>query len=213
MAPTHSDIRASLPPARRARIEAPTAELVAEVEGLAALRKLAERSQAEMARELNIKQPSVHKIEKQTDDGKWKFVVNEESTVGVKVEESELRLITGSIPFEIHDEAGALFNGNLTVTADAFTPDAPAVFNLLDWSGLSSSPTFASRFTFTGYLTGNGDEASGLDLPDISGSGYFWDINGFKTNGTIAIVMIVPEPSRLLLLGLTLGAMLVKRRR
>ncbi len=54
------------------------------------------------------------KIEKQTDDGKWKFVVNEESTVGVKVEESELRLITGSIPFEIHDEAGALFNGNLT---------------------------------------------------------------------------------------------------
>lgn len=106
-----------------------------------------------------------------------------------------------------------LFNGNLTVTADAFTPTATEVFNLLDWSGLSSSPAFASRFTFTGYLTGNGDEASGLDLPDISGSGYFWDISGFKTNGTIAIVMIVPEPSRLLLLGLTLGAMLVRRRR
>jgi len=106
-----------------------------------------------------------------------------------------------------------LFNGNLTVTADAFTPTTSEVFNLLDWSGLSSSPAFASRFTFTGYLTGNGDEASGLDLPDISGSGYFWDISGFKTNGTIAIVMIVPEPSRLLLLGLTLGAMLVRRRR
>ena len=67
MGRTHSDIMAKLPPARRARIEARTAELVAEVEGLAALRKLAERSQAEMARELNIKQPSVHKIEKQTD--------------------------------------------------------------------------------------------------------------------------------------------------
>lgn len=106
-----------------------------------------------------------------------------------------------------------LFNGNLTVTADAFTPTAPEVFNLLDWSGLSSSPTFASRFTFTGYLTGNGDEASGLDLPDISGSGYFWDISGFKTNGTIAIVMNVPEPSRLLLLGLAMGIILFRRRR
>jgi autotransporter-associated beta strand protein len=105
-----------------------------------------------------------------------------------------------------------LFNGNLTITADAFTPTAPEVFNLLDWSGLSASPTFASRFTFTGYLTGKGDEASGLDLPDISGSGYFWDISSFTTNGTIAIVL-VPEPSRLLLLGLALGLMLIRRRR
>ena len=54
------------------------------------------------------------KIEKQTDDGKWKFVVNENSQVGVKVEQSELKLITGSIDFEIHDTAGALFNGHLT---------------------------------------------------------------------------------------------------
>ncbi|MDI1313423.1 autotransporter-associated beta strand repeat-containing protein [Prosthecobacter sp.] len=104
-----------------------------------------------------------------------------------------------------------LFNGNLTVTADAFTPTAPEVFNLLDWSGLSLSPTFANRFTFTSYLTGNGDEASGLDLPDISGSGYLWDISSFTTNGTIAIV--VPEPSRLLLLGLALGLMLIRRKR
>jgi autotransporter-associated beta strand protein len=106
-----------------------------------------------------------------------------------------------------------LFNSNLTVTATAFTPAAPEVFNLLDWSGLSTSPTFASRFTFTGYLTGHGDEASGLDLPDISGSGYYWDISSFTTNGTIAIVMLAPEPSRLLLLGLALGGMLVRRRR
>jgi len=54
------------------------------------------------------------KIEKQTDDGKWKFVVNENSQVGVKVERSELKLITGSIDFEIHDATGPLFNGHLT---------------------------------------------------------------------------------------------------
>ena len=67
MGRTHSEIMAALPPERRRKIEARTAELVAEVEGLQALRKLAERSQAEMAKELKIKQPSVHKIEKQTD--------------------------------------------------------------------------------------------------------------------------------------------------
>ncbi len=54
------------------------------------------------------------KIEKQTDDGKWKFVVNENTQVGVKVERSELKLITGSIDFGIHDAAGALFHGQLT---------------------------------------------------------------------------------------------------
>jgi len=104
-----------------------------------------------------------------------------------------------------------LFSGNLTVTADTFIPTAPEVFNLLDWSGLSASPTFASSFTFVGLLTGNGDEASGLDLPDISGSGYLWDISSFTTNGTIAIV--VPEPSRLFLLGLSIGLLLARRRR
>ncbi|MBN8419890.1 MAG: autotransporter-associated beta strand repeat-containing protein [Verrucomicrobia bacterium] len=104
-----------------------------------------------------------------------------------------------------------LFNGNLTVTADAFIPTAPEVFNLLDWSGLSASPAFANRFTFVGLLTGNGDEASDLDLPDISGSGYLWDISSFTTNGTIAVV--VPEPSRLLLLGLSFGLLIARRRR
>ncbi len=106
-----------------------------------------------------------------------------------------------------------LFNSNLTVTAAAFTPTAPEVFNLLDWSGLSAAPTFASRFTYTGLLTGHGDEASGLDLPDISGSGYFWDISNFTTNGTIAIVQTVPEPTRAVLLGLALGALLLRRKR
>jgi len=64
---TRTEIIAALPPARRQKIEARTAELIAEVEGLKALRLLAQRSQEEMAATLKIKQPSVHKIEKQTD--------------------------------------------------------------------------------------------------------------------------------------------------
>ncbi len=105
-----------------------------------------------------------------------------------------------------------LFNSNLTVAAPGFVPTAPMIYNLLDWSGLSAAPTFDSRFTYTGSLLGNGDEASGLDLPDISGSGYYWDISSFTTNGTIAVV-IAPEPSRLLLLVLALGMLLIRRRR
>jgi autotransporter-associated beta strand protein len=87
-----------------------------------------------------------------------------------------------------------LFNGNLTFGPTAFTPTAAEIFNLLDWSGLSATPTFASRYTYTGLLTGNTDEAPGLDLPNISGSGFLWDISQFTTNGSIALV--VPEPSR-----------------
>ncbi|MBB5030608.1 beta strand repeat-containing protein [Prosthecobacter vanneervenii] len=103
-----------------------------------------------------------------------------------------------------------LFNGNITITAPGFTPTVAAVFNLIDWSGLASAPTFDSRFTYLGLLTGNGDEASGFDLPDISSSGLAWDISGFITNGTIAIV---PEPSRWMLLGMSLALSLLRRRR
>jgi hypothetical protein len=67
MGRTRQEILAGLPPARRAAVEARAAELHDEVEGLRALRLLAERSQAQIARSLGIKQPSVLKIERQTD--------------------------------------------------------------------------------------------------------------------------------------------------
>lgn len=64
---THEDMMARLPEARQARIKARAAELHREVEGLKALRELTERSQAQIAQSLGIKQPSVLKIERQTD--------------------------------------------------------------------------------------------------------------------------------------------------
>ncbi|WP_066522413.1 XRE family transcriptional regulator [Sphingobium cloacae] len=67
MGRSRSEIMATLPEDRRRRIEARTQELVAEVEGLKALRQLAERSQEQIAETLGVKQPSVHKIERQTD--------------------------------------------------------------------------------------------------------------------------------------------------
>ena len=67
MGRTREEIMASLPKARRAQIEARAAELQSEVEGLKALRLLAQRSQEQIAESLGVKQPSVLKIERQTD--------------------------------------------------------------------------------------------------------------------------------------------------
>lgn len=67
MPKTHEEMMARLPKARRTRIEARAAELRREVEGLKALRLLAERSQEQIAQALGVKQPSVLKIERQAD--------------------------------------------------------------------------------------------------------------------------------------------------
>ncbi len=61
------DVIASLPEARRVRVEARAQELKEEVEGLGELRRVAGKAQTEIASILNIKQPSVSKIEKQAD--------------------------------------------------------------------------------------------------------------------------------------------------
>jgi len=64
---TLDELLAELPPERRARVEARGAELIAEVEGLKALRKLTHRSQEQIAQTLGVKQPAVVKIERQAD--------------------------------------------------------------------------------------------------------------------------------------------------
>jgi hypothetical protein len=67
MGRTRQEIIASLPAERQAKIEARATELHSEVEGLKALRLLTERSQEQIAQSLGVKQPSVLKIERQTD--------------------------------------------------------------------------------------------------------------------------------------------------
>jgi DNA-binding XRE family transcriptional regulator len=67
MSVTFEEVLASLPADQRSDIEARSRELHHEVEGLKALRILAKRSQEQIAQGLGIKQPSVLKIERQTD--------------------------------------------------------------------------------------------------------------------------------------------------
>jgi DNA-binding XRE family transcriptional regulator len=61
------DVIAALPKARRDSIEARYRVLREEVESLAALRKAVGKAQVDVASKLGISQPSVSKIEKQTD--------------------------------------------------------------------------------------------------------------------------------------------------
>jgi DNA-binding XRE family transcriptional regulator len=64
---TLEEVIAAMPPESQARIAARSAQLHAEVEGLKALRKLAARSQEQIAQSLGVKQPAIVKIERQTD--------------------------------------------------------------------------------------------------------------------------------------------------
>ncbi|WP_432212051.1 XRE family transcriptional regulator [Bosea vestrisii] len=62
-----NDFIATLPQEEQAAIDVRYRELKQEVEGLRELRQIAGKAQADIASALNIKQPSVSKIEKQTD--------------------------------------------------------------------------------------------------------------------------------------------------
>ena len=67
MGRTLSEMIDALPKQRRERVDARYRELKDEVESLRELRKAAGKAQAEIAATLKIKQPSISKIEKQTD--------------------------------------------------------------------------------------------------------------------------------------------------
>ncbi|MBL9183339.1 MAG: autotransporter-associated beta strand repeat-containing protein [Verrucomicrobiaceae bacterium] len=86
-----------------------------------------------------------------------------------------------------------IFNGNLTVGPATLTPTAARVYQLLSWTGLATT-TFASRYDFTGYLDGDGDEPAGLDLPDVAASIYTWDISNLENDGSIALI-VRPAPA------------------
>ncbi|MBN8928457.1 MAG: XRE family transcriptional regulator [Alphaproteobacteria bacterium] len=67
MGHTLDEVIASLPAEEQAAIEARYQELKQEVESLRQLREIAGKAQLDVAAALNIKQPSVSKIEKQAD--------------------------------------------------------------------------------------------------------------------------------------------------
>jgi autotransporter-associated beta strand protein len=84
---------------------------------------------------------------------------------------------------------------------------AGQLFNLVDWYG-----------TFTGgFNVGSGATTGGIygdfDLPDISSTSFNWDTSAFASHGVIAVVNVIPEPSRAMLMLLGLLALGFRRRR
>jgi len=67
MVRSFDDIIAPLPHDEKVAVDAPRQDLMREVEGLRKLRKIAGKAQVDIAAALKITQPSVSKIEKQTD--------------------------------------------------------------------------------------------------------------------------------------------------
>lgn len=97
-------------------------------------------------------------------------------------------------------------DGTITVGfASGFTGSTLAVgnsFDLFDWNTV-----VATSFNVS----------SDLVLPDISTFGFSWDTSHFldagSAGGVISVISYVPEPSRVVLLGLALGGLCVRRRR
>jgi autotransporter-associated beta strand protein len=96
-------------------------------------------------------------------------------------------------------------NGKIAVTNfGTYTPVEGDLFNLMDWVSLTANSfTFGSRYQ-------NGTETTDLDLPSLSG-GLLWDTSLFQSHGVVVVVS--PEPGRVMLLLLGLLAMLGRRRR
>ncbi|MES2594756.1 MAG: autotransporter-associated beta strand repeat-containing protein [Verrucomicrobiota bacterium] len=114
--------------------------------------------------------------------------------------------------FSVSGSGTLIMSGNIRVNASSLTVSQGQVFNLLDWNTLVTA-NFSGFNLGNNYRNGSGDNGSQFDLPDISASpNLAWDVSRFTTSGVIVVVLI-PEPSRLLLLGMALGAMFFRRRR
>lgn len=104
---------------------------------------------------------------------------------------------------------GASVGGTPTVlveTTGSASMGMGDVFKLIDWSSISTgtagtigTPGGSSAFS----------AASDLVLPTLD-SGLFWDTSAFSTYG---VVVIVPEPARIVLFLFGLAALLLRRRR
>ncbi len=88
--------------------------------------------------------------------------------------------------------------GTITVLSNGYgagQAQVGDVFNLMDWAGIAG---------------GSFNAATDFTLPDLTSASLSWDTSAFTTYG---IIVVVPEPSRTVLLLVGLGGLLVRRRR
>ncbi len=104
--------------------------------------------------------------------------------------------------------SGTFGDGSVLVGGMLGSVQAGQVFNLIDWSGAAITGNFDVG-GFNRYDATNNVIAGDLDLMSL-GAGFGYDVSAFTTYG---IVVIVPEPSRALLLLFGLFGLMLRRRR
>ncbi len=100
------------------------------------------------------------------------------------------------------------FSGNLTVRPEGFSAAMGQVFNLVDWTAAVGAD-FTGFNVGTNYRTGADDNLLQFDLPELTG-GLLWDVSRFTTAG---VIVVVPEPGRVMLMMLGVGMLGFRRRR
>jgi len=97
---------------------------------------------------------------------------------------------------------GTTAGGTVKLLNNSASLGAGSIFKLLDWTTVGTADSLAGSGTFT---------LADLDLSDVAlGSGLSWDTSAFTTYG---VLVVVPEPSRILLLLLGLCSFALRRRR
>ena len=103
--------------------------------------------------------------------------------------------------------SGGLGNGTVSVRNNGYTPAFGDVFNLLDWVNAGAMGGTFSATTSGNFTTGGAWDD--IDLPTLSPD-YAWDTSAFASHG---VLVVVPEPSRALMLMLGLLGLMIRRRR
>ena len=107
--------------------------------------------------------------------------------------------------------------GNIVVSQSGYLQGGE-LFNLIDWVNITTGGFKATDVDITVGLDGRtragGESLTGtdyvdLDLPSL-GAGLFWDTTYFNNYG---VVIVVPEPSRVMLLFFGLFGLFFRRRR
>lgn len=125
-----------------------------------------------------------------------------------------LATITGSgahdqLSFEGASGSELIFQSSLHIVDAGLSPQAGQIFRLLDWTSLVNA-NFSGFDTGMNYRDGSSDDLAQFNLPNLSLHGLVWDISAFTTSG---VIVVVPEPSRALLLVSGLALVLLRRRR
>jgi autotransporter-associated beta strand protein len=104
--------------------------------------------------------------------------------------------------------SGTMGSGTVSITSlGGYTGVQGDVFNLLDWQSVTMNGSFTGTNGLNFFT--NGGVWGDLDLPTLTPQ-LFWDTSAFATYG---VLVVVPEPSRMLLLMLGLLGLFFRRRR